>query len=274
MTYYNSIDTCDKIKEDGKRCGRSFHGKAYAEKNINRDDTGKWICRTCYNKDYNDRLLKKLKEPPKPKGYTDKELLNYLIHFIKENRRVPVNNDFRNNPMYPSSETYRTHFGTWQNALKLVGLDTDMLVKNGILENETQKGRFAEIIVRDHFKKNPVDLSGNDFKSYCDGMCPNGQIYDVKSSKLHIGERNRWSFGTQNKDKGDDIEAIQWYYFVACNEDYTKILHIWRVPGEIVEGDIFYVGIDRGYKFNLENMKEYDITEKMTDIIKIFNREL
>ena len=32
MTFYNSTDTCDRIKEDGIKCGRDFHGKAYAEK--------------------------------------------------------------------------------------------------------------------------------------------------------------------------------------------------------------------------------------------------
>jgi hypothetical protein len=35
MTYYNSTDTCKRIKEDGNRCKKDFHGKAYTEKDKN-----------------------------------------------------------------------------------------------------------------------------------------------------------------------------------------------------------------------------------------------
>lgn len=48
MIYYNSTDTCDKIKEDGNRCGRDFHGKVYKEKEKNGHWIGNWMCTQCY----------------------------------------------------------------------------------------------------------------------------------------------------------------------------------------------------------------------------------
>ena len=38
---------------------------------------------------------------------------------------------------------------------------------------------------------------------------------------------------------------------------------VWRVPGEMVEKDNFYIGLNSGYEFNIENMKEFDITEQL-----------
>lgn len=47
----------------------------------------------------------------------------------------------------------------------------------------------------------------------------------------------------------DDKEAIQWYYFIALNNDNT-IKHVWRVPGEMVEKDYFQIGLHNSYEFN------------------------
>lgn len=208
-------------------------------------------------------------EEEKSKLYTTKQLLNYLIQFCQENGRVPTLEDFRNNPEYPSYGTYQYRFGNWQKALKLVGMDLDTMVTQGHLETNDQKRRYAEIIVRNHFENEPIDLSGEDCHHYHDGICPNKEIYEVKSSKLFRFEDHLyWCFCTRNKDKEDDIEAIQWYYFAAFNEDFTKLLHLWRVPGEIVEGDGFYISIrtSKG-KFNVKNMKEYEITDKVIDVL-------
>ena len=84
---------------------------------------------------------------------------------------------------------------------------------------------------------------------------------------LTIGKWSGWVFGTKNRDKDDDREAIQWYYFAAFNEDYTQLLYIWRVPGEIIEKNNFIVGMYGG-EFNLENMKEYDITVKFKKFVE------
>lgn len=197
--------------------------------------------------------------------YSDEELLIFLTIFYEENGKVPGKRDFINNFAYPDYQNYTAHFGSWGNALKMVGLDVDTMVKQGNLKTEKQKGRWVEIIVRDNFENESIDLSGNNPSSMIDGICPNGQTYEVKSSPLRvIGKWSGWTYGTGNKDKDDDIEAIQWYYFAAFNEDYTELYHMWRVPGEIVEKNTLHIGMYGG-EFNIENMAEYDITDKFKD---------
>ncbi len=195
--------------------------------------------------------------------YTEAELLNGIKRFYTENNRIPVSRDFRNNSKYPSYYAYMK-FGGLQKALKLVGLDIDTLYKKGLLKPETnqQKGRLFELIILYHFEENPIDLSGEKIGSSCDGICPNGKIYEVKSSKLY--DKENWKYNTRNKEK----ENIEIFYFGAFNEDYSKLLYVWRVPGELVEGDVFRIGMSHHGKFNIENMKEFDITDKILEIIK------
>lgn len=196
------------------------------------------------------------KEPTKKyKLCTDEELLYYLIQFYEENGRIPVMTDFENNHEYPHSSTYIKRFGSWIAALKFVGLDVDLMGK----QCDSYRGRIAEIKVINHFKQHPIDLAGENCNSPCDGVCPNGKTYDVKSSKLRIG--GYYSFSTTNKYK-DEIEI---YYFLGFNEDWTKLMYAWRVPGDIVEGTMFHIGLNSWShtKFTVENMKEYDITDKI-----------
>lgn len=214
----------------------------------------------------------------RPKGsnskkYTDEELLNFLNIFYEENGKAPGKRDFLNNIAYPDYQNYTAHFGSWGNALKMVGLDIDTMATQGVLETDMQKGRWVEIIVRDNFENDSIDLSGNNPSSIIDGICPNGQTYDVKSAKLRIiGKWSGWPFVTKNHDKDDDQEAIQWYYFAAFNEDYTQLYHMWRVPGEIVEKRNFIVGMYGG-EFTVDNMQKYDIIEKFKDAIPVKNKK-
>lgn len=203
----------------------------------------------------------------KNKIYTDGELLNYLKAFYEENKIIPRVKDFVNNPGYPSFATYQKRFGTWNKALKFVGLDIDTMVSQGILETTIQKGRLFEILVICLFENMSIDLSGDNWKSSYDGICPNGQTYDAKSMGLRTnGQWCGWPFVTTNKDKDDDKEAIQWYYFGAFSKDYTELLHVWRVPGDVVEGNSFIVGMYSG-RLNVENMKEYEITDDFMKVI-------
>ncbi len=95
----------------------------------------------------------------------------------------------------------------------------------------------------------------------------------MKSAKLRIvGKWSGWIFATRKKDKDDDRDAIEWYYFAAFNEDFTQLLHMWRVPGEIIEKTNFVVGMYGG-KFNVESMSEYDITTKFKDVILTENEK-
>lgn len=54
---------------------------------------------------------------------------------------------------------------------------------------------------------------------------------------------------------------IEWYYLGAFNEDYSKLLHVWRIPakdfGEEIQKGFLYINVN-----NTEKMKEYEITDK------------
>ncbi len=199
-------------------------------------------------------------------SYTKEQLLNELKRFFIENGRPPVETDFYNNPKYPSFKTYQRYFGSWSNALKLVGLDVDSMVEKGVIVTRQQKARLAEIKVINHFRQHPVDLARENQNSSCDGICPNGKTYDVKSSGPHMS--GYYQFGTRNKHK----EEIEIYYFLAFNEDYTKLEYAWRVPGEITERDYFRIGKCHA-EFTIENMKEYDITNKLKKIYQYNDSE-
>lgn len=201
------------------------------------------------------------KEPRRSRDtqtYTEKELSDILRAFEKKNRRPPVEREFNNGSGYPSREIYRRTFGSWTNGLIKAGLDIDLMGHQG----RAYRGRQAEIKVINHFKEHSIDLAGDNQNSSCDGICPNGKIYDVKSSKFHK-ERGCYIFGTNNKLK-DEIEI---YYLLAFNEDYTELDYVWRVPGEIVESSIFQVGLSPGFKFDIDAMEKYEITEKFKDIV-------
>lgn len=246
--YYNETNTCDNCREEGIET-KLIPGKTIREHNKKGELTGNWLCNKCKSKDYGGIKVKK--------RYTDEELLEYIIQFYEKYGRIPIAKDFSNNSEYPNFSTYQTRFGSWLNALKLAGLDIDLTGRQG----DQYRGRVAEIKVINHFKQYPIDLSGENRLSPCDGICPNGKTYDVKGSKLH--ENTKYKFNTNNKYK----EEIEIYYFLAFNFDWSKLEYVWRVPGEIVEGTIFYIGLNSNYKFNIENMKEYDITYKFKDLL-------
>ena len=199
--------------------------------------------------------------------YTDKELLDYLIQFYEKYGRPPTQNDFTNNSAYPSFMTYIKRFKSWSNALKLVGLDVDSMVKKGVLSNSVQKGRLGEIIVRDHFEKNSTDLAGENQNSPCDGICPNGKTYDVKSSKFYNwGNRKYFIFKVNNKHKNE----IEIYYFLGFSEDYTELICAYRVSTndiwDFIDNDHIRIGFSLKYRFNVENMKK-DITCQIRGIL-------
>lgn len=200
------------------------------------------------------------------KNYTEDELLSNIVMFFDDNGYPPSVRDFTNNSLYPSFATYRYRFGSWNNALKLVGLDIDSIIKKGIIETNDQKKRLAEICVLEYFDKNEeaMDLSGIDPSAPFDGISPDGKIYDVKSSKLYI-DRSRWDFGLRNKYRN----KIEIYYLLAFNEDYTNLEYGWKIDENITVdiGDHLQVGMYNGI-FNIENMSKYDITDKLRCILR------
>lgn len=182
--------------------------------------------------------------------YSEEEMLEYLRISEREYGRLPTEKDFTNNSKYPSFATYQKTFGSWLNALIKAGLNVDLMG----YQCRSHRARKSEIAILDYLENKPIDLSGKDRISYYDGFDLNDGPYDVKSSKLCNGDR--YKFSTRNKDKDDNIEAIQWYYLVALNED-GSIRYVWKVPGEKVETDTF------ARQFTVNNMEEYDITDKL-----------
>lgn len=211
---------------------------------------------------WNNAIIKGGLQPNRsgPTGYTDKELLESHIRFYEENGRPAIATDFINNLIYPGFLTYQ-RFEGWNNSLKIVGLDIDSMISYGIIENNIQKGRLGEILVRNHFSENDkvIDLAGgNPSKHICDGIDPGGHYYDVKTAELSY----KCKFNLLN----ENIDNIEYLYCLAFNEDFSKLLYAWRIPiSDFMEkmGNNITIGIKNTYTFNIENMKKYEITEKI-----------
>ena len=78
-------------------------------------------------------------------------MLRYFkIQFYEENGRPPTVGDFTNNPEYPGFAIYQRRFGSWENALKPIRLDTDSMARKGVVKTENQKARLVEIFVKEH----------------------------------------------------------------------------------------------------------------------------
>ncbi len=197
-------------------------------------------------------------------SFTDEELLRYLIQFFEENGKSPTKGDFNCNQKYPNFGTYQNRFGSWTNALKIVGLDVDSMIIYNIIETTQQKGRLGELFILETFEQiGSIDLSGQNCNSHYDGVCPHGYNYDVKTSGLHT---DYWKFDFTNIC----INKIEWFYLIAFDRDYTTVVYVWRVPKSKFIEDAKKDFIDVGPKkmYDIENMRQYDITEKVIPIFK------
>lgn len=193
-------------------------------------------------------------------GLEKEELLGALKQFYEENGRAPMWDDFSNNPKYPSITPYIDQFGGFEIAKNLIGLGTDSMVRKGIIETNKQKARLAELYVLEHFvDKGAIDLSGKNFGSFADGISPKHEIYDVRSLAL-VGDN--WPFSLKKGYRNE----IEWFYLLAFNKDWTKLLYVWRIPGNFVDGDTINIGFSKNREYNIENMKEFEITDKFKDI--------
>lgn len=150
------------------------------------------------------------------KQYDSGELLSYLTEFEKEYGRSPTERDFNNSHEYPHYDTFKTRFGNWNNALELVELDVESMIRKGVLITNQQKARLWELIILEYLGQNAIDLSGKNCASPIDGICPNGKTYDAKSSGLI--DEEYFSFNCHNKEK----EEIEVFYL----ERSTKISQI------------------------------------------------
>jgi len=196
------------------------------------------------------------------KEYTKEELLDLLLYFKEDNKRIPVESDFISRPEYPSFTTYVRYFGSWGNALKLVGMDLDTSVRKGILDTTAQRGRMWELCIFESFEKEgAIDHSGKNIHSPIDGTCPNNQNYDAKVAELIY---DGWPYDLRRGDRS----KIQWFYLGAFSKDYKKLLYAWRIPVAFFKNDTtIMVGLKNNRKYNIERLKIYEITDK---IVKTF----
>lgn len=204
--------------------------------------------------------------------YADEELLKFLIQFYVEKGDPPTKSDFARNPKYPGATTYIRRFGNWQKALKIVGLDVDSMVRRGIIETSDQKGRLGEIFVLEHFKEiGSIDLSGENKDSPCDGICPKGFNYDVKTAHF---DGSCWHLQLKNVNR----DKIEWFYLLAFNKGFTKLSFAWRIRAsdiiENIERGEIYIGLNDDYTNNLENMKKYEITDKIKYVFEKWRNNL
>lgn len=189
---------------------------------------------------------------------SDEELLAQLKRFYEENGRPPTCKDFKLDRKYPSYRQYFNRFGSWDNAMRLVSLDLDSMIDKGIvLENTQYRARIFELYVKDHFIEESIDLSGKNRNSPYDGVCPNSQTYDAKSAKFDV-KYNWWEYMLGNMYRED----IEWFYLGAFDKDFGKLIYVWRIPGIFIEGNTLRIGLKNNLRYNVENMKIYEITEK------------
>lgn len=235
-----------------------FIDNKYPSFNVYKETFGTW----------NNAIIKAGLQPNRtgPTGYTDRELLEAHIRFYEENRRSPTAAEFINNLAYPGFLTYQ-RFEGWNNSLKILGLDIDSMIYYGIIENNIQKGRLGEILVKNHFSENNkvIDLAGeNPSKHICDGIDPDGHYYDVKTTE---SREDKFKFSLTN----ENIDKIEYLYCLAFNEKFSELLYAWRIPiSDFMEkmGHCITIGIKNTYTFNIENMKQYDITKKIMPIFE------
>lgn len=200
---------------------------------------------------------------------TDHELIKKLIQFYNEDGKAPARRDFVKNPKYPSFKMYQKRFGSWMKALKIAKLDPDSLIEKGLVNSESNaslKGRLFEILILKSFKTNgAIDLSGEKCTNNFDGICPKGKTYDAKSSCLHKGLY--WFFGITNKF----IENIDYLFLGAFDENFGKLLHVWMVPKKYFNDKGISITV---YIEDIDEMKQYEITNKCVDIVDILGAKI
>lgn len=281
-------------------CYRDGEKATLRERDNKGNWTGKYVCKLCYNVKYrhgtyekyeysgdrfrSDRIINgkgktiivdkggniinnnptkeelkglgmepyKIKIKVSLKTYTDEELLYALYMYKEEYGTPPTYEDLENNPNYPSHKPYIDRWGSLENAKKLIGQDLDSMTIEGIARTTNQKGRLAEKYVLKNIEKGARDLSGENCKNSVDGISEisKGKTYDVKSSKLHKGKN--WGF--------DLDKCVDFYYLLAYDEYRNNILHKWKISGCFAHGHIV-IGFNNSYRYNLENMKEFEILE-------------
>lgn len=182
------------------------------------------------------------------------ELINKLQEWVKDNGKMPVANDLKYNPNYPSRSVYIKEFGSWDNSLIAAGFTPN--------NHENARGRQGELQTITEFKtKGAIDLSGQNRNSICDGQCPQGYMFDTKSSSL-IKHHGYWCW--KFSATIGQLEEAEYLFLRAYKDrDFSKEPeHKWRIPIDFMDNrTAIFVYKDKRGIHNIENMKKYEISE-------------
>jgi hypothetical protein len=208
--------------------------------------------------------------PNKVDCYSKEELIELLHKFYEKNGNIPRMEDFSGNYEYPSCEPYINRFGSWNNALKAAELSMDNMIKKGMLNvtNDScsiHKGRLWELTILKSFKNGgAIDVSGQNWGSHFDGICPKNYTYDAKSAKLsytnNIKYKNRyvqWFFNIKTKN-------ADYLFLGAFDEKFEKLLYAWLIPVSLIKYKSLTISLNKIYKF-----KKYEITNECNMLMAV-----
>lgn len=193
--------------------------------------------------------------------YTKESCIEYIQQWAKKHNGIPPSiSDFNCNAKYPSSGTVINLFGTWSKAIIVAGF---------IPNDSVTRGRHGEVQTIQEFKtEGAIDLAGKNIHSPCDGICPNGKLYDTKSASIiKRGIYWCWAFNISI----EQLEKADYLILRAYEtKDFTKKpMHKWIVPIQTIKEKrkdiesrtaIFIYKENRG-NLNVENMSKYEIKD-------------
>lgn len=224
--------------------------------------------------------------------YDDEFLISELQRFYIENTKVPTMKDFQLNKDFPSECTYKLHFGTWNNALRLAGLIPNQ-IHNKLIGNEcceicksnntpiwyyknnkricqkcyTDRNYFYGVlnvtsstaigVITEHVVYKVLNdcvkcNTRDNFNADYDLISNKYKIINVKSAKLHE-TNNVWLFTKRINSKIPNN-----YICLGFDKNRIKILKVWIVPENsalITKHGIFISCSEKG----LKRAKQYEV---------------
>jgi len=190
--------------------------------------------------------------------YYNKEILiEKMLQWAREHDGIPPRQeDFEHNPKYPSTKPYVNEFGNWNNAKIAAGFEP---------YDEATKSRLGEVQTISEFKtEGAIDLSGENRKSPCDGICPKGELFDTKSSSP---TKKHGFWGWNFTVTLSQLEEVEYLFLRAYDtSDFTKPpKYKWRVPIEFMEGKTTkFIHKDENMGiYNVKSMRRYEIQDEI-----------
>lgn len=217
---------------------------------------------------WNDALIEAKIEINKICKYDNEFLISELNRYTKENNKIPIEQDFKDNKSFPHPGVYEKHFGTWNNALKEAGLEinkgkltgneicyicktdktsqwnfkkgericnkcyfSDRNYLHGILnpESPTGIGVITEHIVYKILGDCEKCNTIDNFDGNYDLISDKYGNINVKSSVLHKQHKNSY-YWAFNKHKNAKIP--DYYICLGFNKNRSEILKVWIIPYE------------------------------------------